>query len=195
MSIATINNTSLIGSNLKKLRQIKDCTLEKAALSTGLSKSFLSLVENGNRRIKFADIRALLNVYGYSLGLFLSQINDQTQKHSVVISDSDMLLLDGFDNFADYSLRLAEPISTIEETQKLLLILPSAAELDIPLFGKQVKIEGFVAAGTLLIEFQNDEHTVKTNEFFRIHTEKNFRFRNFTDSLCKIQFTVFPAAI
>ncbi len=56
-----INQPKLLGENIRRLRATRDATLDSIALKTGLSKSFLSLVESGKRKIKTDDLRRVLS--------------------------------------------------------------------------------------------------------------------------------------
>jgi len=56
-----------IGQNLKKLRTGKGITLQDVSNDTGLSVSFLSLVENGKSGISLANLQKILKLYDTSI--------------------------------------------------------------------------------------------------------------------------------
>jgi transcriptional regulator with XRE-family HTH domain len=56
-----------IGENIKKLRLGKGITLQDVSDVTGLSVSFLSLVENGKSGISLANLQKILKCYGTSI--------------------------------------------------------------------------------------------------------------------------------
>ena len=60
-----------IGKNLKKLRAIKGITLQDVSNITGLSVSFLSLVENGKSGISLANLQNILKCYDTSIHDFI----------------------------------------------------------------------------------------------------------------------------
>ncbi|WP_033288660.1 helix-turn-helix domain-containing protein [Amycolatopsis jejuensis] len=57
-----------IGPYLRALRKQRGLSLQQVALATGISKSFLSLVENGTNDITFGRLHRLLTLYGADLG-------------------------------------------------------------------------------------------------------------------------------
>ncbi|MGP4017841.1 helix-turn-helix domain-containing protein [Saccharopolyspora sp. 5N708] len=59
--------TPEIGPSLRALRKQRGLSLQQVALATGISKSFLSLVENGTNDITFGRLHRLLTLYGVDL--------------------------------------------------------------------------------------------------------------------------------
>ena len=59
----SINGPKNIGEHLKKLRAAKGITLQDVSNTTGLSVSFLSLVENGKSGISLANLQKILKCY------------------------------------------------------------------------------------------------------------------------------------
>ena len=74
-----IHLPKVLGANLRRLRTMQDVTLDTIAEKTSLSKSFLSLVESGKRKIQTEDLRRVLSCLKYSLGWFLSQTQDSVE--------------------------------------------------------------------------------------------------------------------
>jgi transcriptional regulator with XRE-family HTH domain len=56
-----------VGPRLRDLRRQRGLSLQQVALATGISKSFLSLVENGTNDIAFGRLRRLIDLYGVDL--------------------------------------------------------------------------------------------------------------------------------
>lgn len=56
-----------IGQTLRELRHQRGLSLQQVALATGISRSFLSLVENGTNDITFGRLRRLIDLYGVDL--------------------------------------------------------------------------------------------------------------------------------
>jgi transcriptional regulator with XRE-family HTH domain len=78
-----------IGQNIKKLRLAKGITLKNVADATGLSVSFLSLVENGKSGISLANLQKILKCYDTSLHGFI----DKTEEgRKVVKSDKSRVV-------------------------------------------------------------------------------------------------------
>ncbi len=61
------NGPKNIGKNIKKLRLGKSITLQDVSDVTGLSVSFLSLVENGKSGISLANLQKILKCYDTSI--------------------------------------------------------------------------------------------------------------------------------
>lgn len=76
-----------VGAYLKHHRLLTEWTLQDVAERTGLSKSFLSMIENGSRAVQFYDLRRILACYGLSVGqcassvFALRQADDATSPH------------------------------------------------------------------------------------------------------------------
>lgn len=68
-----------LGARLRALRQAKGYTLEETARLAGLSRSFLSMLENGKTRIAAARLERLANVFGLSASDLLPPTDGQTQ--------------------------------------------------------------------------------------------------------------------
>ena len=73
-----------IGQNIKKLRLEKGITLQDVSDATGLSVSFLSLVENGKSGISLANLQKILKCYDTSVHDF---IDDTENEKKVVKSE------------------------------------------------------------------------------------------------------------
>lgn len=56
-----------IGQILREIRRQRGMSLQQVALATGISRSFLSLVENGTNDITFGRLRRLIDLYGVDL--------------------------------------------------------------------------------------------------------------------------------
>ena len=57
-----------LGQGLRRLRRSRGLSLAEAARATGLSSSFLSLVEKGNSDIAIGRLMRVMRVYGASIG-------------------------------------------------------------------------------------------------------------------------------
>jgi transcriptional regulator with XRE-family HTH domain len=63
----SIDGPKNFGESLKKLRTVKGITLQDVSNATGLSVSFLSLVENGKSGISLANLQKILKCYDASI--------------------------------------------------------------------------------------------------------------------------------
>ncbi|MBT8489939.1 MAG: XRE family transcriptional regulator [Deltaproteobacteria bacterium] len=80
----SINGPKNVGENLKKRRTVKGITLQDVSNATGLSVSFLSLVENGKSGISMANLQKILKCYDTSI----NDLIDTSEEVKVVKSEN-----------------------------------------------------------------------------------------------------------
>jgi transcriptional regulator with XRE-family HTH domain len=82
-----------LGENLKKQRLLKGITLQEVANRTGLSVSFLSLVENGKSGISFANMQKILKCFDSAIHDLIDATNGQrvvrAEDSEQIFSDTD----------------------------------------------------------------------------------------------------------
>ena len=82
-----------MGENLKKQRLLKGITLQEVANRTGLSVSFLSLVENGKSGISFANMQKILKCFDSSIHDLIDASNGmrvvRAEDSEQIFSDTD----------------------------------------------------------------------------------------------------------
>src|SRR6185312_910162 len=66
-SAAVVDDTRLLGERLRAIRAERGVSLSAVAEATGISTSFLSLVETGKNDITFGRLRRLIDYYGVTL--------------------------------------------------------------------------------------------------------------------------------
>jgi transcriptional regulator with XRE-family HTH domain len=64
---AVVDDTRLLGARLRAIRAERGLSLSAVAEATGISTSFLSLVETGKNDITFGRLRRLIDYYGVTL--------------------------------------------------------------------------------------------------------------------------------
>ncbi|MGB3683593.1 MAG: XRE family transcriptional regulator [Rubrobacteraceae bacterium] len=79
-----------VGQKLRKLRKVRGLKLQDLAQSTGLSASFLSMVETGKSDITLAKLQKIVQFYGITIGALL----DSTETNRVVTRPHERSLLD-----------------------------------------------------------------------------------------------------
>ena len=186
MSKEFIHNPDIIGKNLKLLRISKDFALTKSAQKAGISSSFLSLVEQGKRTIKFLDLHALLKVYGTSITRFISMICDTIEDYpyapnELVQTKRQALLLDGSSRPNSYYLMLHRPLRNAQDIALLTMFLPAETASWDPFLSFDGEMRGIVVQGLLLLEFPQTEQVIRCGEEFCIPENTACRFRNHTD--------------
>jgi transcriptional regulator with XRE-family HTH domain len=158
-----LQSASELGRQLKRLRTAHDLTLQSIAEQTGLSKSFLSMVESGARAPKPCDLRHILACYDYSLAWFVSQTlpasaetsdaaskTKRTTKHgterstkrdikqsaaqTILTPHAQAILLQ-----SSPQLLLRRPLRTRTDAEWLELTLPAKSEFTEPLTLQEAK--------------------------------------------------------
>lgn len=96
------NNEELtnFGQRLKKLRKLRKVTLQEVSDATGISVSFLSLVENGKSGISLANMQKILKRFDSSI----HDLIDTTDDDRVVTAEDAKRILSDIDNVKILSL-------------------------------------------------------------------------------------------
>lgn len=83
-----MNDPKDIGKSLKKLRAVKGITLQEVSNATGISVSFLSLVENSKSGISLSNLQKILKLYDTSI----NDLVDTSGPESIVKSQDDRVV-------------------------------------------------------------------------------------------------------
>jgi transcriptional regulator with XRE-family HTH domain len=122
---AVLDDTRLLGARLRAIRAERGLPLSTVAEATGISTSFLSLVETGKNDITFGRLRRLIDYYGVTLIDLLPPTED-----TVVVRKADRqhlhfptegvdiyVLVPGVENDNLYAaIAVYEPDSQVEES-------------------------------------------------------------------------------
>lgn len=65
------------GDVLRKHRHAADCTQEELAVDVGLDRTYISLLERGQRRPSLTTIFVLARYFGVAPSVFVSEIDDR----------------------------------------------------------------------------------------------------------------------
>ena len=84
-----------IGATIRKLRSHRELTLKDLAEATGLSLSYLSLIERNKREPSLSNLERISNVFDLppSILIFLSSNVDQHQGTQAQIDEQMMLIV------------------------------------------------------------------------------------------------------
>lgn len=180
-----INIPKLLGENLRRLRMARDITLDYMAEKTGLSKSFLSLIESGKRRIKMEDLRNVLLCSGYSLGWFLSQAQDSVADfpllpEAVVQKKNNSILMAGKRKEGSFRILLLRPLRKKTDIEIIELYLPPHSQMTEENIAIESEIRGVVQKGTLLVVLKGNEYIVREREEFCYDGRIPHILRNYT---------------
>lgn len=192
----------LLGKNLRQLRIHNDLTLAQLAERTGLSKSFLSMIESGSRSVKImTDLRSILVSMNYSLGRFVTeaQEHDEDAPHNeptaIVQTQKHTLLLDGKRDTGSYRLLLLRPLRSSDDAEFLELYLPPRTQLTEENTTIPAEVRGIVRSGSFLLVLQGDEFMVREGEEFCFDGSTPHIMRNFTDEPVCVNLVVHPGKL
>ncbi len=177
---------ALFGANLRKLRQIREMTIEKASKASGLSVSFISLIEAGKRSVRLEDLRRLLGTYRYSVSWFLSSIQDLVpgkpfDPSAFVQPLSASILLDGNRGSDSYCLLLLRPLRSELDSGVYYLQMPPKYDMTNGFMTINAEVRGVVVRGRMLVSFSDDEFTASAGEEFTFDGKKAHIFRNYSN--------------
>jgi transcriptional regulator with XRE-family HTH domain len=209
MNRDVLRSPSELGRHLKQLRVAHDRTVQSVAEQSGLSKSFVSMVESGARAVKFRDLRQILACYEYSIAWFLTQIADGDgdkqgnasffhHAHAIVQPRNQTLVLCGNEG-KEPSLRLLRLLRHKSDAELLELTLPPRSQFgDVPMT-VEAEIRGVVQHGTLLLvigqQMKHDEHIVRTGDEFCFDGSEPHIFRNYTNETTITTLVITPPAL
>lgn len=192
---------TVLGNNLRQLRIACDYTLDEISRRSGLSKSFLSMVESGKRSVKMPDLRKVLACYGYSLGRFLSEAHDSSndemptlEPERIVQTPDHAVLLDGSRQPDAYRLALLRPLRSERDIEVLELFLPPCSQMTENAITIDAEVRGIVRRGTLLIVLKGDEYKAREGEEFCYDGRIPHVLRNYTDMPTAVNLLVWPPA-
>jgi transcriptional regulator with XRE-family HTH domain len=196
-----------MGDNLRKLRVARDASLQSAANAIGVSKSFLSMVESGQRVLQFEDLLRLLHYYRYSFARFLTDTRDEMLKsaldepmknavNAVVRAPSDALLMLGDRNSTRAPrILLLRPLRSPDDSEWLEIALPPYSQLTEKPLQFKGEARGVVQRGTLLLILNNDEYRAKEGSEFCFEGSNPHIFRNYLDQPLIFTLIITPAAL
>ncbi|MEN3027517.1 MAG: XRE family transcriptional regulator [Chlorobiota bacterium] len=172
-----------LGQELRRLRERHDRTVTEMAQRLGISKAFLTLAEQGKRRLPLKVLRQLLAHYGSSLAALASPecTVARTVQGGRCWHPTNLLNVTADRALRGSTLRLLRPVNAPDDLEWLELRL--AGEQQLPPEGYwhfSAPIDGVVVEGNLLVEVPNDELLVRQGESFRIDAEQPHRYRNYT---------------
>jgi transcriptional regulator with XRE-family HTH domain len=195
-----INNSKYIGKKLKELRHIKELTIDEVAAKTQLSKSYITYIEKGERKIKGLQLRKLLAIYSYPLGKFLSDILDEYKDYkyepdAILQKSEHSILLDGYYSASAIYIKLLRPIRSKDDIEILELYLPGNTQLPIDdNILIRAEIRGIVTEGTLLIIIENNEFEAIKGVEFCVKADKPHYYRNASSYPTKVILIITPPA-
>jgi transcriptional regulator with XRE-family HTH domain len=202
-----ISHPHLFGQSLRRLRLACDMSLQDAADAARLSKSFLSMVESGQRMIKFEDLLSLFSAYHYSFGWFLTQTRDSFRQSAldeplaqatlnIVQPRTNGLLMTG-ERLSESRTRLLllRPLRYREDSEWLELMLPGQTQLTEKPISLRGEVRGVVQRGTLLLVLDNNEYRAKEGDEFCFDGNVPHIIRNYLIEPLVTTLVITPAAL
>lgn len=160
-----------VGQKLRKLRKIRALKLQDLARGTGLSTSFLSMVETGKSDISLAKLQRIVQFYGITIGSLL----DGDSADRVVTRASDRTLLDSPAEGVTTQLMVPDLNRRIEA---LLMTFEPNADYEGPLRhdGEEVI---FIVKGSLELTLdENERHVLNEGDTASYSSTRKHKFRN-----------------
>lgn len=186
--ILTVDNEQ-IAAGLKILRIRDNLTLKSCSEKSGLTSAFISLVENNKCSIAFFTLRNYLQVFGYSIGRFYSEIlydgmNDVRPEEKIELWRS---------KDRKNEIILNRPVFRKNDIEDIIIRLSPKKQLNKLALMMDSKIVCTVELGELLIHFSGDEETVKSGTTFTFDANKPFYLRNYRSNLLSFNLLIAPA--
>ena len=203
-----VQHPKLLGESLRRLRLVSEMSVQQTADALGVSKSFISMVESGQRGIKFEDLLALMRLYKYPLAWFLTKTRDsflqstldkpldqtaqtivQTRAHTLLMTGDRLMTIHP-------RLLLLRPLRFRDDSEWLELMLPAQSQLtEHPLRLDEGEVRGVVQRGTLLFTLNNDEYRAKEGEEFCFDGTVPHIFRNYLTDPVIVTLVITPAGL
>ncbi len=151
----TQTEMSRLGARLRDLRNGRGWTLDELAQQSGLSKSYLSRIEDGERQPSLASLLSLTQAYGVALAALFAEEN----RHCTVLRAGSLPAQQG--NGLTYT-----PLSQPERAaamQPIRVTVPARREGD-----EMYRHDGeewlFVLSGTLRLALADEVHTLRPGD-------------------------------
>ncbi len=202
-----ISHPKILGESLRRLRIARDMSLQQAADSASVSKSFLSMVESGQRTMRFEDLLRLFSAYRYPFGWFLTQTRDSFLQSTfdepldkamfnIVQPRANSLLMTG-ERLSDASARLLllRPLRSRDDSEWLELMLPAQTQLTENPLSLSGEVRGVVQRGTLLLLLDNNEYRAKEGDEFCFNGAIPHLMRNYLTETLVVTLVITPSAL
>ncbi|WP_027363938.1 cupin domain-containing protein [Desulfotruncus alcoholivorax] len=177
-----------LGQKIKEVRTSKGMTLKDLSEKTGLSISFLSLVERGLASIAIASLRSVAEVLGVDLAYFFSMphkhenmIFRSYEQEAILVEHSKNVYCSLASNFED---RKMDPMLTI--------LLPGQQRSDLAPISHHGEEFCYVLEGILTYIIEDKEYELYPGDSVHIPSSIPHNWGNFTNKLVKVILVVFP---
>ena len=159
-----------IGERIKALRLASDLTQEELAVRAGLSKGFISQLENDQTSIQIDSLADILEGLGLSLAEFFSE----TDAPRVVFKPSDAKDVEG-QGASGFELLIPSSTNNLMDPIKVTLKSGEALDPSDPHPGEQF---GYVLKGTVWLTLDGATYKVPSRHCFYFPSDRQHQIGN-----------------
>jgi transcriptional regulator with XRE-family HTH domain len=160
-----------VGQKLRNLRKVRGLKLQDLARGTGLSASFLSMVETGKSDITLARLQRIVQFYGITIGSLL----DGAEANRVVTRANERSPLDSPVEGVKTELMVPDLNRRIEA---LLMTFEPGADYEGSLAHEGEEVIFIVEGQLELILDEKERYVLNKGDTASYHSTKTHRFRN-----------------
>lgn len=172
-----------IGVKIKRLRTLCQLTQEELADRCGLTKGYISQLENNLTSPSISTLTDILSALGTNLKEFFSDDEDE----KIVFTNEDYFEKDS----GDHKIIWLVPNSQKNEMEPVLLVINGNASttIDLPHEGQEF---GYVLDGEVEVVVGNTNYVCKKGETFYFSTDKIHYIKNIKAKTAKVVWVSSP---
>ena len=160
-----------IGQKLRKLRKVRGLRLQDLAVGTGLSASFLSMVETGKSDITFAKLQRIVQFYGITIGSLL----DDAGADRVITRSNERKTLDSPSEGVQIQLMVPDLNRLIEA---MMVTFEPGAEHEGPLAHEGEEVIFIIEGQLELILDEKNRYVLNKGDTATFPSTRTHKFRN-----------------
>lgn len=177
-----------VGWKLRKLRQVRGLKLQDIAKGTGLSASFLSMVETGKSDITLAKLQRIVQFYGITIGSLL----DGTSADRVITRANERELLDSPAEGVKTKLMVPDLNRRIEA---VLMTFEPGADYEGSLSHEGEEVIFIVQGRLELILDETERYVLNEGDTASYSSTRTHRFRNIHSNVSILYGVVTPPTL
>jgi len=151
-----------LGEHLKALRAARGMTLERLAAATGLTKSYLSKIQNSRKLPPIATLSRIAQALGTGIGSFFGDILEAREGASVVRKDERLPVVRGGTAFGyDYVSLAHKRLS--KRMEPFVFTFPSKIDRHV-FFDHGGEEFVFILSGRVVFQVGDERHTLEEGD-------------------------------
>ncbi|MFC7686444.1 helix-turn-helix domain-containing protein [Ureibacillus sp. GCM10028918] len=175
---------SFVGVKIEQYRKNSGCSLRELAMKADITPSMLSQIEKGHANPSIQTLKSLAKVLDVPVFTFL--IDEVDTRDLVVRSEQrKQIMIDGLEY------ELISPDFTSQLATAIMHLKPGTSSSETPMSHKGEEV-AFVLSGPIQLSLLGDEYILKTGDSVKIPAQALHMWRNSTDELVSILFSVTP---